>query len=63
MKKEYIAPTSSCHMVQLGSMIAQSGFQNGKDHQNVTMTEEETDKFTSRRRRSQWDDEEEEEGF
>lgn len=59
MKKEYIAPTSSCHMVQLGSMIAQSRFQNGQqDPQKVTLTEETTDKFTSRRN-SVWDDDEE----
>ena len=63
MKKEYIAPTSSCHMVQLGSMIAQSRFQNGQQSQKVTVTEETTDKFTSRRRHSQWDDEEEDYDF
>ncbi len=64
MKKEYIAPTSSCHMVQLGSMIAQSRFQNGQqDPQKVTVTEEETNEFTSRRRHSQWDDEEEDYDF
>ena len=58
MKKEYIAPTSSCHMVQLGSMIAQSRFQNDQQSQKVTVTEETTDKFTSRRN-NVWDDDEE----
>ena len=60
MKKEYIAPTSSCHIVQLGSMIAESRFTTGQENQNVTVTEETTNEFTSRRRHSQWDDEEEE---
>lgn len=63
MKKEYIAPMSSCHTVQIGSIMGQSQFETGKSSQNITVTEEEANEFTSRRRRSQWDDEEEDYDF
>lgn len=61
MKKNYISPEAIVASVALPQMIAASQFTEDVDSQNITMSDEETDEFTSRRRRGVWDDEEEEE--
>jgi len=55
MKKEYISPKADCFQIELASMIAASQFSPEEDSQSITVTETETDEFTSRRS-SVWDD-------
>ena len=57
MKKKYISPQTASHVLATVLPLATSKFDTSADSQDIILTEDEVNEFTSRRRRDIWADE------